>query len=263
MLVPFLRLTRDQRGYENTFLLHVDHLGERPRILYWYRTAPGVRVGRPALDEDAIRTIEEQHPEIEFDWPHIFAIGAAMTPEIEPRPDRAAQRGSRTGDVERRRGRDDERGPSTRGIEGSLRTSPEGDSRAEEPERAGRAPARPREPDIPGPVADEAPAPSEPVSAAATDQSVGAISEPLPQAAERQDLLAELVGREIATRLRARYTELHTRLQAVPDAAKRAAWQGRVEALNPDAWATPEEILRGVQQADSLFDELRRLIKLD
>ena len=86
--MPFLRLTRDHRGYENTFLLHVNHLGERPRILYWYRSAPGVRVGRPALDEDAIRAIEEQHPDIEFDWPHIFAVGAAMTPEIEPKPER-------------------------------------------------------------------------------------------------------------------------------------------------------------------------------
>ena len=46
-------------------------------MLYWYRSAPGVRVGRPALDEDAIRTIEEQHPEIEFDWPHILEVGAA------------------------------------------------------------------------------------------------------------------------------------------------------------------------------------------
>jgi len=84
--VAFLRFTRDRRGYENTFLLHVAHPGERPRVLYWYRTAPGVRVGRPALDEDAIRTIEEQHPEIDFDWPHILEVGAITQPEVEERP---------------------------------------------------------------------------------------------------------------------------------------------------------------------------------
>jgi hypothetical protein len=244
-------LTRDQRGYENTFLLHVSHLGERPRILYWYRSAPGVRVGRPALDEDAIRTIEEQHPEIEFDWPHIFAIGAAMTPEIERRPDRGPQRDSRPGDVDR--------GPRARDGESSPR-----DSRPEEPERARRKPVRQREPDIGGPAGDDLPPPNELVSSPETDRSVAATTEPLPQAtSERPDVLAELVGREIATRLRARYLEIRTRLQAVPDASRRAEWQARVEALNPDAWATPEEILHGVQRADSLFDEFRRALTLD
>ena len=72
--MPFLRLTRDRRGFEHTFLLHADLPGETARVLYWYRTAPGVLIGRPALDEEAIRSIEEQHPEIEFDWPAILAL---------------------------------------------------------------------------------------------------------------------------------------------------------------------------------------------
>ena len=72
--VPFLRLTRDRRGFENTFLMHADRPGDRPRLLYWYRTAPGIVLGRSPLDEDAIRTIEEQHPDIDFDWPAILAL---------------------------------------------------------------------------------------------------------------------------------------------------------------------------------------------
>ena len=44
----------------------------RQRILYWFRTPPGVKVGRPALDEAAIRWIEEHNPDIEFDWPKIL-----------------------------------------------------------------------------------------------------------------------------------------------------------------------------------------------
>jgi len=81
--VPFLRLTRDRRGFEHTFLLHADAPGLPPRVLYWYRTAPGVLIGRPALDEEAIRAIEEQHPHIEFDWPAILALREAMPPEEE------------------------------------------------------------------------------------------------------------------------------------------------------------------------------------
>ncbi len=81
--MAFLRFTRDRRGYENTFLLHAAQPGERPRVLYWYRSAPGVRVGRPALDEDAIRTIEEQHPGVDFDWPQILEVGAITQPEVE------------------------------------------------------------------------------------------------------------------------------------------------------------------------------------
>src|SRR5688572_14627364 len=83
LVVAFLRFTRDRRGYENTFLLHAAQPGERPSVLYWYRSAPGVRVGRPALDEDAIRTIEEQHPGVDFDWPQILEVGAITQPEVE------------------------------------------------------------------------------------------------------------------------------------------------------------------------------------
>src|SRR5687767_6406309 len=63
--------------------MHADRPGDRPRILYWYRTAPGVGLGRAPLDEDAIRTIEDQHPDIEFDWPAILTLSEVMTPEDE------------------------------------------------------------------------------------------------------------------------------------------------------------------------------------
>ena len=105
--MPFLRLTRDRRGFENTFLLHADRPGDRPRLLYWYRTAPGILLGRSPLDEDAIRTIEEQHPEIDFDWPAILALGEAMIHEDEA-PARSEKRGRQD---QSRRGRDRQREP--------------------------------------------------------------------------------------------------------------------------------------------------------
>ena len=52
-------------------------------MLYWYRTAPGVRIGRPALDDAAMRSLEEQYPGIDFDWSDILD-SASMTPvEVE------------------------------------------------------------------------------------------------------------------------------------------------------------------------------------
>ena len=63
----------------------------RSRILYWFRTPPGVKVGRAALDEDAIRMIEEHNPDIDFDWTRILKGGGEPAPErerrSEPRPE--------------------------------------------------------------------------------------------------------------------------------------------------------------------------------
>ena len=60
----------------------------RQRILYWFRTPPGVKVGRPALDEEAIRRIEEQNPDIEFNWPKILEARPPDAPADEVRPRR-------------------------------------------------------------------------------------------------------------------------------------------------------------------------------
>jgi hypothetical protein len=87
--VPYLRLTADRRGYEHTFLLHVAAPGTAPKVLYWYRTAPGLRIGRPPLDDGAMRALEAQYPDIDFDWPYILDMGAMTPVEIEaPLPPR-------------------------------------------------------------------------------------------------------------------------------------------------------------------------------
>lgn len=54
----------------------------RSRILYWFRTPPGVRVGRAALDEEAIRLLEEHNPDVEFDWTRILKGGQEATPSV-------------------------------------------------------------------------------------------------------------------------------------------------------------------------------------
>ena len=72
--MPFLRFNRDKRGYETTALVHAFRRQgrARPSILYWFRSPIDVKVGRSPIDEDAIRLIEEHHPELSFDWPKIL-----------------------------------------------------------------------------------------------------------------------------------------------------------------------------------------------
>lgn len=204
--MPFLRLTRDRRGIENTFLLHADHAGERPRVLYWYRTAPGIVLGRPPLDEEAIRTIEDSHPDIDFDWPAILALSEVMMPEEEVTPVRPKRKG--------RRDRDDDGSGFKAG--------------AEEPATGTATPSV--DPEVAPTVAGDA----------------------IPTSG----LLEELVGREIAARLRGRYAEIRNLIHE-RDAAARDRRLRDAQPLNPDRWSTPEAILEGVRGADALFDRLR------
>jgi hypothetical protein len=72
---PQLRFNKDKRGYENTYLVQpagARRGRSRTRILYWFRTPPGIRVGRGPLDEDAIRMLEAQNPDVQFDWTRIL-----------------------------------------------------------------------------------------------------------------------------------------------------------------------------------------------
>jgi hypothetical protein len=68
--VPFLRVIRDKRGYETTYLMHLYREGhrQRSRILYVFRSPGSVRVGREALDPEVLREIEACYPDIAFDW---------------------------------------------------------------------------------------------------------------------------------------------------------------------------------------------------
>jgi len=222
--LPFLRLTRDRRGFENTFLLHADHPGEKARLLYWYRTAPGIVLGRPALDEDAIRTIEENHPDIEFDWPAILALSEVMTPEEEaptaPRP----QQQRREKKQKSRDRREEQQPPQV--------TEPDADESEESafaPEEAEalRRDDRDAEPDV-------AVEPVEPV---------------------RASLVDDLAGREVARALRARYAEIKSKIDQID--GDRAAWLARAEAINPDTWLTPEAVLQGVSNAGAAYEKLK------
>jgi hypothetical protein len=85
--VPFLRVIRDKRGYETTYLMHWYRDGnrQRSRVLYVFRTPGGVRVGRDPLDPEVLREIEARHPEIAFEWKAIRENQQVVEPAPEQR----------------------------------------------------------------------------------------------------------------------------------------------------------------------------------
>jgi hypothetical protein len=85
--VPFLRVIRDKRGYETTYLMHLYREGhrQRSRILYVFRSPGGVRVGRAALEPEVLREIEAQYPDIAFDWKDVREHQQHIEMSVEPR----------------------------------------------------------------------------------------------------------------------------------------------------------------------------------
>jgi hypothetical protein len=103
--VPFVRVSRDKRGYENIYLFEVSsRRPSKPRILYWFRTPPGVRVGREPFDEPVRRALEAQNPGVTFDWKKLTSDTLVPPADVENwrerrRAEREAKR-ARKGDEE-------------------------------------------------------------------------------------------------------------------------------------------------------------------
>ncbi len=85
--MPFLRVIRDKRGYETTYLMHWYREGsrQRSRILYIFRTPGGVKVGRDPLEPDILRVLESRYPDIAFDWKSVLANRQIIESAPEPR----------------------------------------------------------------------------------------------------------------------------------------------------------------------------------
>ena len=96
--MPFLRVIRDKRGYETTYLMHwfQDSGRQRSRILYAFRSPSGTRVGRDALDPGLMRQLEVQNPAIAFDWKAVLAERQV----IEPTPELRRRRPKRSDEKE-------------------------------------------------------------------------------------------------------------------------------------------------------------------
>lgn len=223
--MPFMRFSRDRRGYEHTYVLHTTRGQGRqePRILYWFRTPPHVRVGRAAIDEEAIRLLEGAHPDVQFEWSRMLKA----QPPPQPMPE---EQGGR-----RRR----DRGRQDRG-------------RTQEPRHEAVAPSIERE-EI------EPPQPLEPIEALEPMEPIEPMEplepqEPLERIGEPKSLLDSAVLEQ----LRTRHAELLTRInQRIADAVQRDVLRGEAERLNPETWVTPDEARTGLEHFEQWFEAIR------
>jgi len=156
-----LRFSRDKRGYEHFYLIQPSHhRGKGPaRILYWFRSPPGIRVGRSPFDEELQRRIEAQNPGVLFDWPRLLAT-PIPPPSVEVerwRERRLAEKAEKAARAARRGDLGDE-------VEGDIEPEANGAVAMED----GRAVAASGEPAMdPAPLAPvEERSPVEPVPAA-------------------------------------------------------------------------------------------------
>ena len=85
--MAFLRVIRDKRGYETTYLMHIyrDGVRQRTKILYVFRSPGGVRVGRDPLEIEVQRQIEAQYPDIPFNWSAVRETQQIIETAAEPR----------------------------------------------------------------------------------------------------------------------------------------------------------------------------------
>ena len=232
--MPFLRYSRDKRGYENTYVLHTfrGKRGPEPRLLYWFRTPPGARVGRDPLDEEAMRAIEASNPGLDFDWDEMRKVKPAPRPpenrRRKPRPARKKP------PVAPPAGQDAQ--PDAPAV-----------SAAEEVEVSATLPE-----EVSAPAgANEAGFPS----AAPEDDDDSRRDEPW------EHPVVALMGEEMLARLKALYAELQAAIAGREVAAgTRDAALARAEGINPDGWETMEDAVHGIEQFETEAEAITAML---
>ena len=226
--MPFLRFSRDKRGYENTYLLHTFRRGgsSRPRVLYWFRTPPDVSVGRLPLDEEAIRAIEDSNPDLTFDWTKML--------KVKPAPAAKKTRDGKRPTKRARADKSDKKQRTTRRIttQGSTEPPPAEEAALADDGAIG----------LP-----ETPPPGTPVA----DAVVG----------ERRHPVVALVGDDGLARLRARYAEIQARIsEKLTDPVALQAMRARAEALNPDGWVDAGQAVPGIEGFDAEAEAMKKVL---
>jgi hypothetical protein len=230
-------------------VVHRQGRGE-PRVLYWFRTPPHVKVGRSAFDPETIRLLEAQHPDIAFDWNRMLEEPPQPLPPEQDRR-REAREAREARQARRRR------------IEGRL-----------EQDETPEAPERPGDPEGPEVLADPE-AEQEAELAEAFDRArEAALEEPArevdgeaippfgasdlsgPEPEDTHPLLV-LLGSEGLMRLRARHAALLARIAEASDEARRDAWRADAALIDPDGWLTAEEARAGLESYEARYEALR------
>jgi hypothetical protein len=215
--------------------------GRGQRLLYWFRTPPGVRVGRAPVDEEAMRLLEQNNPGVEFDWARLLKEPTAEAP---PRRERDGREG--------REGRD--------GRERRDRREPRPPQRTRPMETSGTA-VTPLPPEVATELQAQAEAADVRSEQHAESIAADAASETVEQDALEDAPAATRIGREAVTQLRARYVDIVARLDEKPmDDSARAELKASIERLNPDAWRTPDEVASALEQYESIFESIRSVV---
>ena len=241
--------------------------GKGQRLLYFFRTPPGVRVGRAPIDEAAIRLLEQHNPDVQFDWTRIL-----KDPPLTDAPPRREGRDPREREPRDGRGRDRGR-PTQRGTEAppapmSPRDVPS--SEAAEPDDPLATRGADHEAVDPAEFLEmggsDSTGPFQPVEPLEPVESPRAVE--LPEAApfeptdeDRASASFARLGAEGLGRLRARYAEVMARIAERPlDELAREELKLRAERLNPDAWVTADEVTAALEQYETVFEGLRAVV---
>ena len=250
--MPYLRFSRDKRGYEHTYVLHTFRRDGRshPRLLYWFRTPPNVKVGRVPLDSDAIRAIEESNPDLSFDWTKTLRVRGRSPQPPKTRGRRKTARGipipveSPPPVVAAEAPPVEVVGEETVAQEVVSTEAARVEVAADIEATKGAAVARDSEP----PAYDIEPAPD-------VDEGEDEGE------AEWQHPVVTLMGNEALARVRARYAEIQVWIaEKLGTPAVGDEIRARAEALNPDRWATIEEAVRGIETFEAETEAIRGVL---
>ena len=256
--------------------------GRGQRLLYFFRTPPGVRVGRAPIDEDAIRLLEEHNPDIQFDWSRILkAPGVDQSPPDvhRERRDRREQRPARRPAVaehagyaessaehagekaqyaepadyaEPRRQVVDHTDYADRTAEHAADHSDYSEPSAEHADYTDQRVAN----EVTG-RADYA----EPAPVDAPEPEARQLPEPVQLAEPTVEPRYARLGSDALGRLRARYAEVMARISEKPlEDVAREELILKAERLNPDAWVTADEVTAALEQYEVVYEELRAVV---
>jgi hypothetical protein len=231
-----------------------------------------VRIGRSALDESAIRLIEEYNPDVEFDWTRILK---GQDAPVEQRPAPQDRRG---------KPRSREFPPRAHGAsEGHVERPTQPPVPAAFEPDAQVSPVRSADPfeNVPDTgVSDDETIGIAEIAEVATDHEGGAAG--TVDEAAIDELLSDLppvgsvqatppdeaataaqarLGSEALSRLRARHAEVLARIsETVTDPIRRDQLKSQAERLNPDTWVTDQEVTEGLEQYETVFESLRTVV---
>lgn len=217
-----------------------------------------MKVGRSAIDEDAIRLLEQNNPDIQFDWSRILK---APVPVSAPPVHKEERRG---------RDRRPDRPPRSGGP--APHAAPPPDAPPPDPEEPAELAAEQAQlaADPEALTSDPTFEPTEDLDSegmgeAGPDAEIEAVDpDPpvLPGGPEPAESAASSrLGPEVLARLRARYAEIMARIGERPlEEDAREELRQRAERLNPDSWVTADEVAQALEVYENVYDGLRAVV---